>query len=101
MSQGRAGGSQAAQLITKGIIDYLSESEDGKAESSSSISGRVQIWVSVFCNKVGLQETLTSRQFCTAEQFESFIMGFNQASPLFLLADVGSGKEAADAKIKG
>lgn len=101
MSQGRAGGSQAAQLLTKGIIDYLSETEDSKTESSSSISGRAQIWVSVLCNKLGLQETLTSRQLCTSEQFESFFMGFNQASPLFLLADVGSGKEAADAKIKG
>jgi hypothetical protein len=82
-------------------MDYLSETEDGKTESSLSISGRAQIWVSIFCNKVGLQETLTSRQLCTTEQFDSFITGFNQASPLFLLTDVGSGKEAADAKIKG
>jgi hypothetical protein len=99
--QGRAGGSQAAQLLTKGITDYISDTEHIKTDSSSSISGRAQIWVSIYCNKSGLQETLTSRQICSAEQFESFIMGFNQASPLFLLTDVGSGKEAADAKIKG
>ena len=101
VSQGRIGGSHAAQLLTKGIIDYLSETEDPKMDSSLSISGRVQLWVSVFCNKAGLQETLTNRHICTAEQFESFIMGFNQASPLFLVTDVGNGKEAADAKIKG
>lgn len=28
-------------------------------------------------------------------------MGFNQAAERFIIVDVGSGKEAADAKIKG
>jgi hypothetical protein len=28
-------------------------------------------------------------------------MGFNQAAERFMIVDVGSGKEAADAKIKG
>jgi hypothetical protein len=101
VSQGRVGGSQAAQLLTKGITDYLAETEDGKDDPSSSISGRAQIWVSVYCNKSGLQETFTSRQLCTVDQFEAFVMGFNQASPLFSLTDVGNGKEAADTKIKG
>lgn len=34
-------------------------------------------------------------------KFEDFHMGFNQAAEKFLMVDVGSGKEAADAKIKG
>ncbi|KAF8591870.1 hypothetical protein K439DRAFT_1325765, partial [Ramaria rubella] len=100
VSQGRPGGILAAQLLTKGVTDYLAEKEDGKTDGSSSIFGRAQIWVSVYCNKAGLQETLTSRHLCTLDQFESFIMGFNQASPLFSLTDVGNGKEAADTKIK-
>ncbi|KIJ38463.1 hypothetical protein M422DRAFT_781394 [Sphaerobolus stellatus SS14] len=99
LAQGRAGGAQAAQLLTKGITDYLIENEDN-ASDSSCISGRAKIWVSVYCNKSGLQETITSRQLCTTEQFEAFIVGFNHASPLFSIIDVGHGKEAADTKIK-
>ncbi|KAF8323731.1 hypothetical protein DL93DRAFT_2069694 [Clavulina sp. PMI_390] len=34
------------------------------------------------------------------DDFEQFLMGFNQASPLFQMVDVGHGKEVADAKIK-
>lgn len=46
-------------------------------------------------------ETLVGNGLCTAEQFEAFVAGFNSASPLFSLVDVGSGKERADEKIKG
>jgi hypothetical protein len=34
-------------------------------------------------------------------KFDDFIVGFNQAAERFLMVDVGSAKEAADAKIKG
>ena len=37
---------------------------------------------------------------CSSEQFDEFVQGFNQASPLFSFVDVGSGKEAADAKYR-
>jgi len=50
---------------------------------------------------MGLMETLTGHNICTQEQFEAFWVGFSQASPRFLVIDVGYGKEAADAKIKG
>jgi len=100
LSQGRIGGAYAAQLITKGITERLEETED-RVGDSSSISGRAQIWVSVYCNKSGLQETVTRLKLCTPEQFDAFVTGFNQASPLFSIIDVGSGKEAADSKIKG
>jgi hypothetical protein len=50
---------------------------------------------------VGLLKTLASYNICTQEQFEAFLVGFSQASPRFLLIDVGYGKEAGDAKIKG
>lgn len=64
-------------------------------------NGRHQVWLTVYCNKAGLLETLTNNEICTAEQFEEFCLGFNQAHPLFSLIDAGGGKEAADAKIKG
>lgn len=63
--------------------------------------GRGEIWLTIYCNKKGLTEALTSTNVCTAEQFEQFVMGFNQAAPLFSIVDVGVGKEAADSKIKG
>lgn len=65
------------------------------------VSARGQVWLTVYCNQKGLAETLISNNVCTAEQFEEFVMGFNQASPLFSFVDAGVGKEAADSKIKG
>ncbi|KZT30410.1 hypothetical protein NEOLEDRAFT_1144074 [Neolentinus lepideus HHB14362 ss-1] len=94
LSKGRGGGRQAAMLLTKGIMTYM-HNDDG------ATTGRSQLWLTIYCNKSGLLETLVNYHICTAEQFESFVLGFNQASPLFSIVDVGSGKEAADAKIKG
>lgn len=70
-------------------------------DSDEGFSSRGQIWLTVYCNKSGLLETLTNNNVCTAEQFENFVIGFNQAAPLFSFVDVGSGKERADEKIKG
>lgn len=61
-----------------------------------------QLWVYVFFNKRGLTEALGRFGNMTAKaKFEEFYVGFNQAAEKFLMVDVGSGKEAADAKIKG
>jgi hypothetical protein len=95
ITQGRAGGRHAAALLTKGITDHM------MANDSDGSSSRGQIWLTIFCNKKGLAETLSNNSVCTAEQFEEFYMGFNQANPLFSFVDVGVGKEAADSKIKG
>lgn len=92
ISLGQIGGHQAASILTKGLTDHLAD-----VDSSS----RGQIWLTVYCNKTGLLETLIGNGACTAEQFEAFVLGFNQASPLFSFVDVGSGKERADEKIKG
>ncbi|KAI0322712.1 hypothetical protein OF83DRAFT_1092562 [Amylostereum chailletii] len=79
---GRPGGRQAAMLLAKGLSDHASNMDD------------------IFCNKGGLKDTLLHNDICTGEQFEDFLHGFNQASPLFSIVDVGAGKEAADSKIK-
>lgn len=34
-------------------------------------------------------------------KLDDFMIGFNQAAPRFSFLDVGSGKEVADAKVKG
>ena len=92
ISLGQVGGRQAAMLLTKGLTDHITDVDS---------SCRGQIWLTVYCNKQGLLETLTGNGACTAEQFEAFVTGFNQASPLFSFVDVGFGKERADEKIKG
>lgn len=83
-------------LLTKGLTDHLSS-----VDSEALAPGRGQVWLTIYCNKSGLLDTLTHNNICTTEQFEAFVIGFNQASPLFSIVDVGSGKEAADSKIKG
>jgi len=56
----------------------------------------------MFFNKRGLMETFGRiGNFVAKTRFEDFCMGFNEAAERFLMVDVGSGKEAADAKIKG
>lgn len=84
-------------LLTKGLTDYLSSIDPTEA----SVPGRGQLWLTIYCNKNGLLDTLLSNHICTSEEFEAFVLGFNQASPLFSIVDVGNGKEAADSKIKG
>lgn len=61
-----------------------------------------QLWVYVFLNRRGLGDTFGRLGLLAAKaKFEEFIMGFNQAAERFIMLDVGSAKEAADAKIKG
>ena len=94
LAQGLLGGRQAAQQLTQGIAEYL-------ANEDTHIFGRLSFWVSIYFNKSGLIDTLAGHNICTLEQFEAFLTGFSQASPRFLTIDVGHGKEAADAKIRG
>ncbi|KAJ7786351.1 hypothetical protein B0H16DRAFT_28332 [Mycena metata] len=94
ITQGRSGGRQAAMLLTKGLTDYTARATDTPQMS------RAQVWLTVFCNKTGLIDTLVNQDICTKEQFKEFCFGFNQAAPLFSILDVGPGKESADSKIK-
>jgi len=94
LASGHTGGRQAAMLLTKGLTDYMVDVDAGS-------SGRGQVWLTVYCNKTGLMDTLVNNGICTTAEFETFVLGFNSASPLFSIVDVGVGKEAADAKIKG
>jgi hypothetical protein len=94
IASGQAGGREAAILLTQGLVEYM-------GTLGSELSVRGQVWVTIYLNTSGLMETLMYNGLCTADQFDAFIVGFNQASPLFSIVDVGYGKEAADAKIKG
>lgn len=60
------------------------------------------LYVYVFYNKRGLVEAIgRAGHFNAKHKFDDFTFGFNQAAERFMMVDVGSGKEQADAKIKG
>jgi hypothetical protein len=70
--------------------------------SSNCAINQHQLWVYVFFNKRGLLETFGKAGLQLPKaRLDDFVMGFNQAAERFLMIDVGNGKEAADAKIKG
>lgn len=93
IARGQAGGHAAAQMLSDSILQYL---------TSNYGAHQYQLWVYIFFNKRGLIEAFG--RFGNVKpkaKFEEFYMGFNQAAENFLMVDVGSVKEAADAKIKG
>ncbi|TFY52261.1 hypothetical protein EVJ58_g10116 [Rhodofomes roseus] len=93
LSQGHQGGRQAAQELTKNIAEFLSQEE-------VQVFGRLSFWVSIYFNKRGLMNMLRDEGICGPEQLEAFMSGLSQASPRFLLVDVGPGKDGSDVKIR-
>lgn len=62
----------------------------------------MQIYAVVYLNRSGLADLLYNNEIIyNKSMFDEFIVGFNQASPLLSIVDVGKGKEAADAKVRG
>ncbi|KZT65986.1 hypothetical protein DAEQUDRAFT_758990 [Daedalea quercina L-15889] len=93
LKQGMQGGRQAAQDLTKGIAEFLSQEE-------VQIFGRLSFWVTIYFNKRGLVNMLRDEGICGPDQLEAFMTGLSQASPRFLLVDVGPGKDGSDVKIR-
>ncbi|TFK55824.1 hypothetical protein OE88DRAFT_1652315 [Heliocybe sulcata] len=93
INQGLHGGRQAAQQLTKGVAEYIQEQD-------LPVGNAVVFSVVVFFNKKSLLDTLVGHGICTQETFDSFLLGFSQASPRFWIVDVGPGKEAVHGKIK-
>jgi len=83
---GTEGGRDAASKLRQHIIAHYGSNQD--------------LLVNVFFNRDGLGKTLKSYLGIQPATFSAFINGFNTASPLISMLDVGSGKEAADAKIR-
>ncbi|KAJ7788465.1 hypothetical protein B0H14DRAFT_2948732 [Mycena olivaceomarginata] len=98
MTQGHAGGRQAALLLTKGLTDYTAGATD-----TPQIQAERKFWLTVFCQQKLAWSKLLVNQDQSARRNNSkiFALGFNLAAPLFSIVDVGARKEAADAKIKG
>ncbi|KAF8211113.1 hypothetical protein K438DRAFT_2011507 [Mycena galopus ATCC 62051] len=92
IAQGQKGGHAAAQLLSDSTVQHMAANYDSRA---------LQLWVYVFLNKRGLIDTFRRAGFAALiGKVEEFMMGFNQATERFLMLDVGSTKEAADAKLK-
>ena len=93
IAQGQEGGHTAAKMLTETIrLDI----------STKYHIDDFKLWVYAFYNKRGLVDAIGRAGFSTAKQkFDDFAFGFNQAADRYVMVDVGSGKEAADAKIKG
>lgn len=87
LRDGKDGGRRAAACITRHILD--------------NVGRRCSLCTVIYVNKKGLGDTLVANGVCSQDNFEQFIIGFNQASPLFSIVDVGKGKEAADIKLRG
>jgi hypothetical protein len=93
IADGQSGGHLAAKMLSEATGQYL--------HAHCGIN-QYQLWVYVFLNKRGLLDAFAKAGFGSLKaKFEDFIVGFNQAAERFLMVDVGSGKEAADAKLKG
>ncbi|KAH0840069.1 hypothetical protein J3R83DRAFT_1036 [Lanmaoa asiatica] len=92
LRQGHEGGRQAAHQLTKAVADYLTSQD-------IHVLGQLSFWITIYYNRIGLTSVLERHQLCTPEQLEAFTMGFSQASPRFLLVDVGYGKDATFTKI--
>ena len=82
-------------------MDSIYCANDSTSSTRNIGGGRPHIHVSVYCNASGLMDVLSRQGICDRETFHKFCIGFNQAAPMISLVDAGSGKGAADSKIKG
>ncbi|KAJ7276253.1 hypothetical protein B0H12DRAFT_1005009, partial [Mycena haematopus] len=93
ISQGQQGGHLAARTLSDAIMKFLSANYGNKP---------YQLWVYLFYNRRGLSDTFNRvvGLGSLSKTLDEFHVGFNQATERFTMVDVGSMKEAADAKLK-
>ncbi len=91
--KGIQGGYEAAEALTQLVHRYFPSGPGQKKHT-------LQVWV--FLNQQGLRKTLAEcGNMAAALNFDNFVRGFNQASRLFNIVDVGAVKEGADRKMTG
>ncbi|KAG9038425.1 hypothetical protein FRB95_001282 [Tulasnella sp. JGI-2019a] len=91
LRKGQDGGAEAARQLKEGLLKHISETEGIRPRDTKAM---------IFMNVTGLGWALERHGICNGGVFRQFILGFNQATPLFAVVDVGNGKEAADAKLR-
>ena len=89
---------------------YLNDGDQGGKAAAASLKQELTklldadsgpLCTFIYMNQAGLREVLANSDTCTAAKFNDFVTGFNRSTELFNIIDVGRGKEAADAKIRG
>ncbi|KAG8866760.1 hypothetical protein FRB97_003753 [Tulasnella sp. 331] len=91
LQRGQDGGAEAARRLKDGLLKHINENHGIKPRETKAM---------IFMNVFGLGLTLERNGICHSHIFRQFVLGFNQATPLFSIVDVGNGKEAADAKLR-
>lgn len=89
LKDGEEGGKLAAATLKQEILTTSAEGAIGT------------LCVFIYMNQSGLRDTLAANHVCSVTQFTDFVLGFNRSTELFSIVDVGKGKEAADAKLRG
>lgn len=84
----------AAQALTKTIAEHLSQED-------VQVFGRLSFWITVYLDRERLLLDLLGGDICTAAEFNGFIIGFNEASPRFVIIDVGPTLDGVGPKIQG
>lgn len=94
LSQGLKGGQLAADMLIEKVRDHLVSLGPSFKDATT-----IPIMVKAYANLSGLSYHL--RDIASPKEINQFWIGFSQRSPFIDFVDVGSGKEAADNKIRG
>ena len=92
IARGKDGGLHAAKQLGESIRYHLTATQP------------CHLWTYVFFSKTTLLNLLARtgpRNREARERLDDFLMGFNQSSDRFMMADVGSDDGATAAKVKG
>ncbi|KAG8942508.1 hypothetical protein FRC03_003138, partial [Tulasnella sp. 419] len=118
LALGREGGEEAAVRLMDVLHQHIEEdSQEPVSETASQMSSSYvpsfsfggaqsprffhppQIMTTIHTNFAGHISTLTKSSPYAAQKFIDFVIGFNQAIPLFTIVDAGPGKQGAYAKL--
>jgi hypothetical protein len=95
VTQGLAGGHEAARQLRSAVIDHISQRD-------SEVPPDTKIMIHIFTNMAGTSNIYQESNIIPNSMgFRNFVQGFNKEHPLCNIIDAGNDKEAADSKIKG
>jgi len=93
VQKGFDGGTQAALLLKREVIDYLTV-------AAPSVPPDAKINVRLYANYKGLSKTIEGNKIASRALFGEFVRGFNMADTLCEYVDAGDGKDCADVKLE-
>ncbi len=95
MNRGLQGGQTAANAINNAVLDWAKKNVPETPDETKVV-------VHVYANVRDITEAcFKAGTINNPSQMDNFILGFTSANPLFAFTDVGTGQNAADAKVVG